>query len=124
MANREYSRKKLLDVFSKLSDDSLEYVWRPVMYAYLWTEQADPDSLTDDDMERIRLYCAIANGPADDVKQAAQLLRRLNCARIEQQMKAATKEVTQIFENASSEQQKRILAYAKRITTKDERTTV
>lgn len=88
------------------------------MYAYLWTEQADPDSLTDDDMERIKLYIAIANGPDDDVKQAAQLLRRLDYDRMEQQRRAAVKEVTQLLENASGEQQARVLAYVKRITTK------
>lgn len=123
MAKSEYSREKLMDVLSKLNDDSLKYVWRPIMYAYLWTEQADPDSLTDDDMERIQLYGAIANGPADDVKQAAQLLRRLDRSRMEEQRKAAVKEVTQLLENASSEQQARVLAYVKRITTKGKCTT-
>lgn len=118
MAKSEYSREKLMDILSKLNDNSLKYVWRPIMYAYLWTEQADPDSLTDDDMERIKLYIAIANGPDDDVKQAAQLLRRLDRDRMEQQRRAAVKEVTQLLENASGEQQARILAYVKRITTK------
>lgn len=123
MAKSKYSREKLLDVLSKLNDDSLKYVWRPIMYAYLWTEQADPDSLTDDDMERIELYGAIANAPADDVKQAAQLLRRLDYNRMEQQRKAAVKEVAQLLENASREQQARVLAYVKRVTAKGERTT-
>lgn len=123
MAKSEYSREKLMDVLSKLNDNSLKYIWRPIMYAYLWTEQADPDSLTDDDMERIKLYIAIANGPDDDVKQAAQLLRRLDYDRMEQQRKAAVKEVTQLLENASVEQQARVLAYVKRITAKGEHTT-
>lgn len=123
MAKSEYSREKLMDVLSKLNDDSLKYVWRPIMYAHLWTEQADPDSLTDDDMERIKLYGAIANAPADDVKQAAQLLRRLDYNRMEKQRKAAVKEVAQLLENASREQQARVLAYVKRVTAKGERTT-
>ena len=56
------ARSTLVKIISALSDDALAYVWRPIMYAYLWTDGHGHDRLTDDDMHRIQLSGMIANG--------------------------------------------------------------
>ena len=56
------ARSILVKTLLKLSDDALAYVWRPIMYAYLWTDGHGPDRLTDDDMRRMHLSGVIANG--------------------------------------------------------------
>ena len=56
------ARSTLVKILSALSDDALAYVWRPIMYAYLWTDAHDHDRLTDDDMHRIHLSRMVANG--------------------------------------------------------------
>lgn len=55
-------RSTLQKILSALSDEALVYVWRPIMYAYLWTDGHDHDRLTDDDMRRMHLSWMIANG--------------------------------------------------------------
>lgn len=62
------SRSDLINTLSMLSDDALEYVWRPIMYAYLWTDCHGHDQLTDDDMFRIQLSGMIAHGSPEEVK--------------------------------------------------------
>ena len=56
------ARSTLIKILSALSDEALAYVWRPIMYAYLWTDAHDHDRLTDDDMHRIHLSGIIAHG--------------------------------------------------------------
>lgn len=56
------ARSTLVKILSALSDDALAYVWRPIMYAYLWTDGHGHDRLTDDDMRRIHLSGMIAHG--------------------------------------------------------------
>ena len=56
------ARSTLVKILSALSDEALAYVWRPIMYAYLWTDGHGHDKLTDDDMRRIQLSGMIANG--------------------------------------------------------------
>ena len=56
------ARSTLVKILSALSDEALAYVWRPIMYAYLWTDCHGHDRLTDDDMRRISLSGMIANG--------------------------------------------------------------
>ena len=63
------SRSDLINTLSMLSDDALEYVWRPIMYAYLWTDCHGHDQLTDDDMFRMHLSGMIAHGSPEDVKE-------------------------------------------------------
>ena len=50
----EKARITLTKMLLNLSDDALEYVWRPIIYAY-YTDQRDPDRLTDDDVKRLSL---------------------------------------------------------------------
>ena len=63
------ARSTLVKILSELSDDALVYVWRPIMYAYLWTDGHGHDKLTDDDMRRISLSGIIANGSPEVVEQ-------------------------------------------------------
>lgn len=63
------ARSILSKILSELSDDALVYVWRPIMYAYLWTDGNDHDRLTDDDMRRIHLSGMIAHGSPEAVER-------------------------------------------------------
>ena len=56
------ARSTLQKILSELSDEALVYVWRPIMYAYLWTDGHGHDRLTEDDMHRIHLCGTIAHG--------------------------------------------------------------
>ena len=56
------ARSTLVKILSALSDEALAYVWRPIMYAYLWTDGHGQNRLTDDDMRRLHLSGMIANG--------------------------------------------------------------
>ena len=63
------ARSVLQEVLSALSDEALAYVWRPIVYAYLWTDAHGHDLMTDDDMRRIGLYGMIANGSPEAVER-------------------------------------------------------
>lgn len=56
------ARSTLQKTLSALSDEALVYVYRPIMYAYLWTDGHGHDRLTDDDMRRMHLSWMIAHG--------------------------------------------------------------
>ena len=49
------ARITLTKMLLALSHNALEYVWRPIIYAYYYTDQRDPDRLTDDDVKRLSL---------------------------------------------------------------------
>lgn len=61
-AETEQARSTLIKTLSALSIEALAYVWRPIMYAYLWTDGHGHDRLTDDDMNRLHLSGMIAHG--------------------------------------------------------------
>lgn len=63
------ARSILEKTLSALSDEALVYVYRPIMYAYLWTDDHGQNRLTDDDMRRIQLSGMIANGSPEAVKR-------------------------------------------------------
>ena len=67
--NVKTARSLLSKILSELSDEALAYVYRPIMYAYLWTDAHDHDRLTDDDMRRIHLSGVIANAPPHVVER-------------------------------------------------------
>ena len=56
------ARSILEKTLSVLSDEALVYVYRPIMYAYLWTDGHGHNRLTDDDMRRVHLSGMIAHG--------------------------------------------------------------
>lgn len=72
--NIKTARSLLSKILSELSDEALEYVYRPIMYAYLWTDGRGHDQLTDDDMHRIQLYAASTASP--QVLKVLDMLRR------------------------------------------------
>lgn len=63
------ARSILENTLSALSDEALVYVYRPIMYAYLWTDGHDHDRLTDDDMRRVHLSGMIAHGSPKAVER-------------------------------------------------------
>ena len=63
------ARSILEETLSTLSDEALVYVYRPIMYAYLWTDGHGHDRLTDDDMRRIHLSRMIAHGSPEAVER-------------------------------------------------------
>lgn len=66
--NIKTARSLLSKILSELSDEALEYVYRPIMYAYLWTDAHDHDRLTDDDMYRIHLHAAASTASPQVLK--------------------------------------------------------
>lgn len=62
------ARSTLQKILSELSDEALVYVWRPIMYAYLWTDGHGHDRITDDDICRIHLSGMIAHGSPEAVE--------------------------------------------------------
>ena len=55
------ARITLTKMLLALSDDALEYVWRPIIYAYYYTDQRDPDRLTEEDAIRLSIIGAAAH---------------------------------------------------------------
>lgn len=68
------TRLNLTKMLLALSDDALEYVWRPIIYAYYYTDQRDPDRLTDDDAKRLSLIGVAAH-------RGEKLVSRLDAVR-------------------------------------------
>lgn len=56
------ARVELIRMLTELSDDALKYVWRPISYAYYWTDAHDHSAITEDDINRIHLVGVVANG--------------------------------------------------------------
>ena len=56
------ARTTLEKMHLELSDDALEYAWRPIVYAYFFIDMRGPDRLTDDDVKRLGLIRAAAHG--------------------------------------------------------------
>lgn len=70
---RAQARTTLTKMLLALSDEALEYVWRPIVYAYYYTDQRDPDRLTDDDSKRLGLIGAVAHEPPDVIDRLNQV---------------------------------------------------
>ncbi len=62
------ARVALMRMLSELSVDALEYVLRPIIYAYYWTDDRNQDWLTDDDLNRVSLISAAAHDSPDLVR--------------------------------------------------------
>lgn len=54
------ARVELMKMLTELSDDALKYVWRPIAYAWHYTDDNDPDVMTEDDLDRMCLIGAVA----------------------------------------------------------------
>ena len=71
------ARTTLTKMLLALSDEALEYVWRPIVYAYYYTDMRDPDRLTDDDSKRLALIIAVAHESPNVINRLEQLNRVL-----------------------------------------------
>ena len=75
IANTEKSiaraREERMEMLSELSDKALAYVWRPIAYAYNWTDGHDTESLSKDDVWRMNLVCAVAHGSPEVIDRIA-----------------------------------------------------
>ncbi len=63
------ARVNLIQMLTELSADALEYVWRPIVYAYYWADYNNPDVLSDDDINRQLLIGAAAHGSSEFVSR-------------------------------------------------------
>lgn len=70
-----YAKDKLMEMLSDLSPMSLGYVWRPIVYAYYFTDDHDPDKLTLEDVLRYNLIGAVALDSAEDIEYLAEMRR-------------------------------------------------
>ncbi len=61
------ARVSLIRMLSELTDESLQYLLRPITYAYNWADAHDMDSMTEDDDNRFGLLVDIAYGPSEVV---------------------------------------------------------
>lgn len=64
-----YNREILSQMLNKLSDDALEYVRLPILGAYLWTDQHEPEMLTDEEYDRFSLLGAAVHEPIERVQK-------------------------------------------------------
>lgn len=77
MIEIQKARTTLAKMLLDLSDEALEYVWRPIIYAYYYTDIRDPDRLTDDDSKRLALIIAVAHESPNVINRLEQLNRVL-----------------------------------------------
>jgi len=62
-------RKDLMRMLSELSDDAVKYARLPVLGAYLWTDQHEPEMLTDEEYDRFSLIGAAVHEPIERVQK-------------------------------------------------------
>ncbi len=63
------ARAGLIRMLSELSVDALEYVWRPIVYAYFLTDDNNPDAISDEDANRFDLISVAAHGSPEFVSR-------------------------------------------------------
>lgn len=59
------TRLKLMRMLTELSDDAMKLVWRPIAYAYYFTDDHGADTLTNDDLDRLGLIVSAATDPTE-----------------------------------------------------------
>lgn len=56
----EQARTRAVEMLLKLSPDALQYILKPIEWAYNWTDQNEPESMTNEDSTRFSLVrCAL-----------------------------------------------------------------
>ncbi len=68
-------RAELIHMLTELSDEAIEFVQRHIAYTYYWTDEHDMSALKEDDMARLRLYCAAVS------IESPAFIRELDCWR-------------------------------------------
>ncbi len=61
------ARVSLIRMLTELTDEALDYVWRPIVYAYNWVDAHDMDSMAKADDNRFGLLVDIAYSPSEVV---------------------------------------------------------
>ena len=59
------AKVELMRMLTELSDDALKFVWRPIAYAYYFTDDHNADILTGDDVDRLWLIVSTAIDPPE-----------------------------------------------------------
>jgi len=68
-------RAGLMRMLSELEDESLQFVMKPIVYAYNWVDAHVMDSITEDDYNRFGLLVDMTYGPSEVVS----LINKLGC---------------------------------------------
>lgn len=71
------ARQELLEMLSELSDDVLVYVWRPIAYAYYWSDAHNQEILTDEDINRLELVGDVAHAKSERIAALAAYSTKL-----------------------------------------------
>lgn len=66
--NMKKAKEELMKMLADLSDNALQYVWRPIAYAYYMTDDHGIDLLTDEDVNRFGLIISAALGSKAEVE--------------------------------------------------------
>lgn len=59
------ARMELVRMLTELSNDAMKLVWRPITYAYYFTDNHGADTLNDDDLDRLGLIASAATDPTE-----------------------------------------------------------
>lgn len=65
----EQARTRAVEMLLTLSPDALEYVLKPIEWAYNWTDGNDEDSMTEDDSIRFSLISCALHETTDHVNR-------------------------------------------------------
>ncbi len=84
------ARVSLIRMLTELSEDALDYVWRPIVYAYNWVDAHDMNSMTKDDDNRLGLLVDMTYGPSEVVSLINKFGCEISCAWYDREVKACT----------------------------------
>ena len=82
------ARMELVRMLTELSDGALEYVWRPIAYAYCLTDEHNVEAMTPEDMARFGLIISDAD-ISPDVAREVNLYRLAVCRDLAMRRKEA-----------------------------------
>ncbi len=82
------ARMELVRMLTELSDGALEYVWRPIAYAYCLTDEHNVEAMTAEDMARFGLIISAADVSPEVVREV-NLYRLAVCRDLAMQRKGA-----------------------------------
>lgn len=82
------ARMELMRMLTELSDNALEYVWRPITYAHCLTDGHSIGTMTHKDMDRFGLIASAAND-SPEVVHKANLYRLAVCRDLAMQRRRA-----------------------------------
>ena len=66
---KQEAREQAIETLSKLSPDALEYVLKPIEWAYNWTDGNNPDGMNKEDIMRFLLIYHALKGTSGHIKR-------------------------------------------------------